>query len=89
MRKVLTWLAEPVAVLGIVLALAWAAHSLVSPVRVAGGSMAPALQPGGPGSDHSFERRGEWRQCERSRGRGRRFRSKSHCFRQRRGCNGD
>ena len=46
MRKVLAWLAEPVAVLGIVLALAWAAHSFVSPVRVAGGSMAPALQPG-------------------------------------------
>jgi signal peptidase I len=33
-------------VLGIVLALTWAAHSLVAPVRVAGASMAPTLVPG-------------------------------------------
>ena len=46
MRRVLLWLAEPVAVLGIVLALVWAAHSLVTPVRVAGASMAPTLAPG-------------------------------------------
>ena len=46
MRRVLSWLAEPVAVLGIVLLLVWAAHSLVTPVRVDGGSMAPTLSPG-------------------------------------------
>jgi signal peptidase I len=46
MRRALRWLAEPVAVLGIVLALVWAAHSLVTPVRVAGASMAPTLAPG-------------------------------------------
>lgn len=46
MRKALSWLAEPVAVLGIVLALAWVMHSLVAPVRVAGGSMEPTLVPG-------------------------------------------
>lgn len=46
MRKLITWLAEPVAVIGIVLALVWAAHSIVTPVRVSGLSMAPALVPG-------------------------------------------
>jgi signal peptidase I len=46
MRRVLAWFAEPLAVLGIVLALVWAAHTLVAPVRVAGGSMAPAMVPG-------------------------------------------
>jgi len=46
MRRVISWLAEPVAVLGIVLLLVWAAHSLVAPVRVDGGSMAPTLSPG-------------------------------------------
>ncbi|HEY5540086.1 MAG TPA: S24/S26 family peptidase [Coriobacteriia bacterium] len=46
MRKLLSWLAEPLAVLGIVLSLAWAAHSLVTPVCVTGGSMSPALVPG-------------------------------------------
>jgi len=46
MRRVLSWLAEPVAVLGIVLLLVWAAHSLVTPVRVDGASMAPTLTPG-------------------------------------------
>ena len=46
MRKALLWLAEPVAVLGIVLVLAWAAHTVVTPVRVGGSSMSPALRPG-------------------------------------------
>ena len=46
MRRVLSWLAEPVAVLGIVLLLVWVDHSLVTPVRVDGGSMAPTLSPG-------------------------------------------
>ena len=46
MRRVISWLAEPVAVLGIVLLLVWVAHSLVTPVRVDGGSMAPTLSPG-------------------------------------------
>jgi len=46
MRKLVAWLAEPVAVIGIVLALGWAAHFVLEPVRVAGGSMAPTLQPG-------------------------------------------
>jgi signal peptidase I len=46
MRRALLWLAEPLAVLGIVLALVWVAHALVAPVRVAGGSMLPTLAPG-------------------------------------------
>jgi signal peptidase I len=46
MRKALMWLAEPVAVLGIVLVLAWAAHTVVAPVRVGGMSMSPTLRPG-------------------------------------------
>jgi signal peptidase I len=46
MRKWLMWLAEPVAILGIVLAVAWAAHTVVMPVRVGGSSMSPALHPG-------------------------------------------
>lgn len=46
MRKLVAWFAEPVAVLGIVLALVWAAHSFVTPVRVGGASMSPALVPG-------------------------------------------
>jgi signal peptidase I len=46
MRRALAWIAEPVAVLGIVLALVWVAHSLVTPVRVDGSSMVPTLVPG-------------------------------------------
>lgn len=46
MRKALSLLAEPLAVLGIVLALVWATHSVIVPVRVAGWSMGPALSPG-------------------------------------------
>ena len=46
MRRVLSWLAEPVAILAIVLLLVWVARSLVTPVRVDGASMAPALTPG-------------------------------------------
>jgi signal peptidase I len=46
MRRMAAWLAEPVAVLGIVLLLAWAAHSLVAPIRVDGASMSPTLTPG-------------------------------------------
>jgi len=46
MRKALVWLAEPAAIAGIVLALAWVAHSFVTPVYVGGASMAPALMPG-------------------------------------------
>ena len=46
MRKAALWLAEPVAAVGIVLALAWAAQTVVAPVRVAGWSMGPALYPG-------------------------------------------
>ena len=46
MRKALLWLAEPVAIVGIVLALMWAAHTVVTPVRVGGWSMSPTLAPG-------------------------------------------
>ena len=46
MRRALIWLAEPLAILGIVLALAWAAHTVVTPVRVGGWSMSPTLTPG-------------------------------------------
>ena len=46
MRKVLAWLAEPVAILGIVLALAFEAQTVMAPVRVGGWSMGPALCPG-------------------------------------------
>ena len=46
MRKALLWLAEPIAILGIVLALAWAAHTVVTPVRVGGWSMSPTYAPG-------------------------------------------
>jgi signal peptidase I len=46
MLRVVKWLAEPVAIVGIVLALTWAAGQAVTPVRVAGRSMSPALTPG-------------------------------------------
>ena len=46
MRKAALWLAEPLAILGIVLLVVWAAHTIVMPVRVTGWSMGPALQPG-------------------------------------------
>lgn len=46
MRKALLWLAEPLAILGIALLVGWGAHSLVTPVRVGGWSMAPTLAPG-------------------------------------------
>ena len=40
------WLAEPIAIVGIVLALVWAAHTVVTPVRVGGWSMSPTFAPG-------------------------------------------
>jgi signal peptidase I len=46
MRKALLRLAEPLAVLGIVAVLVWAAHAIVTPVRVGGWSMSPTLAPG-------------------------------------------
>jgi signal peptidase I len=46
MRKALAWLAEPLAILGIVLALVFAAHTVLAPVRVGGWSMGPTLCPG-------------------------------------------
>lgn len=45
-KRVLLRLAEPVAVLGIVVVMAWGAHSVLAPVRVGGWSMGPALVPG-------------------------------------------
>jgi signal peptidase I len=46
MRKTLAWVAEPLAIVGIVLALTFAAHTVLAPVRVGGWSMGPALCPG-------------------------------------------
>jgi len=46
MRNAARWLAEPLAIAGIALALAWGAAHVVTPVRVAGWSMGPALAPG-------------------------------------------
>jgi signal peptidase I len=44
--SILSMLAEPIALLGIVLALLWAAQTVLIPVRVGGWSMGPALSPG-------------------------------------------
>jgi signal peptidase I len=46
MRKALLWLAEPIAIVGVVLAFAWGAHTVLTPVRVGGWSMSPTLAPG-------------------------------------------
>jgi signal peptidase I len=46
MLRALKWAAEPLLVLGIVLALMFASHHLVTPVRVGGWSMSPSLVPG-------------------------------------------
>jgi signal peptidase I len=49
MRKalsILTMLAEPLAILGIVLALLWASQTVLLPVRVGGWSMGPTLSAG-------------------------------------------
>ena len=46
MRRAVRWIAEPLAIVGIGLALVWAFHTVLIPVRVGGWSMGPALCPG-------------------------------------------
>jgi signal peptidase I len=49
MRRALSiaaMLAEPLAILGIVLSLLWAAQTVLIPVRIGGWSMGPTLAPG-------------------------------------------
>jgi signal peptidase I len=46
MRRLVEWIAEPLALAAIALAVVWAAHHMLTPVRVAGWSMSPTLVPG-------------------------------------------